>query len=236
MVHSCTFCSYHSNTRLNVIKHSFASHSMEPTFHIACGMKGCLHPFKFGSIFSFKTYASQKHPNWQESVNDEAATVTIIPPPPSLTPSLDSTKDHLATTSQIPDPVELTESQTVNEHLAGNSGSLTNHFTPQFCPPAQRTAALFLLTFQERYKLSQTAINFGVGSINVIVNGVCESVHGSIQSSLDSDRCSSTDVAACFDDDDDEDPFASLHTEYKQSKYYREEFGLIASCELGSWG
>ena len=235
MVHSCTFCFYRSNTRLNLIKHSFASHSMEPTFHIACGMKGCLHPFKFGSTFSsFKTHASRKHPNWQEPVDDEAATVTIVPPPPSLTPSLDSTQDHLATISQIPDPVELTEGLTVNEHLAGNSGSLT-HFTPsQFCPPAQRTAALFLLTFQERYKLSQTAINFSVGSINAIVNGVCESVHGSIQSSLDSGRCSSTDVAACFDDH--EDPFASLHTEYKQSKYYREEFGLVVSCELVSWG
>ena len=36
-------------------------------------------------------------------------------------------------------------------------------------PSAQNVAALFLLTFQEKYKLPQKAINFAVGSVNTIV-------------------------------------------------------------------
>ena len=99
--------------------------------------------------------------------------------------------------------------------MACNSGSFTGHVTSQSSPPAQITAALFLLTFQEKYKISQTAINFAIGSINTIVNGVCESACGLIQRSLESGQCSSH-VAARFDDY--KDPFASLHTEYKQSK------------------
>lgn len=95
-------------------------------------------------------------------------------------------------------------------------------FSSQSYPPAQRTAALFLLTFQEQYKLSQTAINS-------IVNNVCDSVQESVRSSLDS-GFSSMDVAACFDDH--RDPFSSLQTEYKQSKFYREEFVLVVSCGL----
>ena len=225
MVLSCCFCSYRSNSRLNLIKHSFASHSIEPAFHIVCGVKGCVHSFKFGSTFSsFKTHASRKHPNWQESVNDETAAVTVTPSPvtPSpVAPSLELSQADLTTT---PDPVELTEDPTVSGHCC--SGSLTNH-EPSSSPPTQRAAALFLLTFQERYKVSQTAINFAVGSINTIVSGVCESVRESIQSSVDS-GCSSMDIAAHFDDR--EDPFASLQTEYRQSKFYREHFGLVVSC------
>ena len=218
MVLFCGFCSYCSNTRLSLIKHSFGSHCTEPTFHFVCGVKGCLHSFKFGSTFSsFKTHASRKHPNWQESVNDEAAAITITPPPPLLTPSLDP--DLNATQN----PFELPEGPTIGGHCI--SGPLTNPVAS-----SQRTAALFLLTFQEQYKLSQTAINFAVGSINSIVNDVCESVHESVTSSLNS-GCSSMDIAACFEDH--KDPFSSLQTEYKQSKFYREEFGLVVSCELG---
>ena len=91
------------------------------------------------------------------------------------------------------------------------------------CPSAQRTAALFLLTFQERYKLSQTAILFAVGTINTIVDGACKSLRESIQ-----ERGSlTTDVAACFDQH--EDSFAHFQTEYMQMKFYREEFGLVVS-------
>lgn len=88
MVLSCTLCSFRCNMRLDLIKHSFAVHSMEPAFHFVCGIRGCLHSFRFGSTFSsFKSHASRKHPNWQESVNDEAT--HTAPSPPPLVPSLD---------------------------------------------------------------------------------------------------------------------------------------------------
>ena len=89
---------------------------------------------------------------------------------------------------------------------------------------AERTAALFLITFQERYGLSQAAINFAVGSINGILDGVSESIHETAQGLMEAGSCS---LDAAFKER--EDPFASLQTEYKQLKFYREVFGLVVS-------
>ena len=86
-------------------------------------------------------------------------------------------------------------------------------------PSANHTAALFLLTLQEKYRLSQKAINFAVGSISTIVDSVCGSIKESVQKSFDV-----MDIYSCFDW---EDPFSSLQTEYQQFKFYREEFGLV---------
>lgn len=93
-------------------------------------------------------------------------------------------------------------------------------------PSAKRTAALFLLTVQEKYRLSQKAIDFAVGSISTIVDSVCNSIKNSIKSTLEVET-----VNSCFDY---EDPFSSLLTDYHQSKFYREEFGLIV-CSLVSY-
>ena len=94
------------------------------------------------------------------------------------------------------------------------------------CPPEQRTVALFLLTFQEKCKVSQTAINFAVGSINTIVDSVCEGVQSSL---VNEERLASAadTIKACFSNR--QDPFIHLQTEYKQSKFYHENFGLIVS-------
>lgn len=54
----------------------------------------------------------------------------------------------------------------------------------------------------------------------MIVDGVCESVQSS----------SATGTTARFNER--EDPFAPLQTEYMQSKFYREHFGLVVSCIL----
>lgn len=202
--------------RLDLIKHSFAVHSMEPAFHFVCGIRGCLHSFRFGSTFSsFKSHASRKHPNWQESVNDEAT--HTAPSPPPLVPSLDP--NHAVVQHQDHDVEGSTANADCNVEpvVPVTSEPIT---TATLCPPSQRAAGLFLLTFQERYKLPQTAINFAVGLINMIVDGVCESVQSS----------SATDTTARFNER--EDPFAPLQTEYMQSKFYREHFGLVVSCIL----
>ena len=83
---------------------------------------------------------------------------------------------------------------------------------------------LFLLRFKEQYKLPQSAINFAVGSINSIVESVCDDVYESVHASL---KMGTAEFAACFQEY--QDPFASLHTEYKQSKFYRDVFGLVVN-------
>ena len=98
-----------------------------------------------------------------------------------------------------------------------------DHQWKRNAPSANHTAALFLLTLQEKYRLSQKAVNFAVGSISTIVDSVCDSIKESVKNSLD--------LNSCFDF---EDPFSSLQTEYQQTKFYREEFGLVV-CIIINW-
>ena len=141
MVLSCAFCSYCCNVRLDLIKHLFSSHSVEATFSFVCGIKGCLHSFKFGSTYSsFKTHANRKHPNWQDYVNEPDA-VSNEPDAMPLLPT--SSSLHLIPESDIPASAanecqpELSEPVVLDTELTS-------------WPSAQKTAALFLLTVQER--------------------------------------------------------------------------------------
>lgn len=79
-------------------------------------------------------------------------------------------------------------------------------------------------TCSELTGLSQAAINFAVGSINGILDGVSKSIHETAQGLLEAGSCS---LDAAFKER--EDPFASLQTEYKQLKFYQEVFGLVLS-------
>ena len=218
MVLCCTFCSYRCSTRLQLLAHSFATHSVEPTFHLVCGIQGCLHSFKCGSTYSsFKSHACRKHPNWKEHVN-----VADTLPPMPLRPVENEAQD-LTETSDVSEAVAVcaTPSSAAPAEQTISTSASTSSI-------AQRTAAMFLLTFQERFRVSQTAINFAVGSINTIVDGVCEVIQHSLEAAN-----SSIDTSAF---DEREDPFSLLKTEYKQCKFYREVFGLIVSCSYHGCG
>ena len=68
-----------------------------------------------------------------------------------------------------------------------------------------------------------TTINFAIRAINGIIGNVCNSLQHSLAST--STFCTEQ-ISSQFEY---EDPFASLQTEYQQTKFYREQFGLIVS-------
>ena len=213
MVFSCTLCSFCCNERLSLIKHSFEAHSMEPLFSFQCGIRGCSHYFKCGSTFSsFKTHASRKHPNWQEFVNTD--TVVAVPSANTPGPSSSADTEELADNSELdlplvsPIPHEQSE---LDQDIEGTCSA-------QSCSESQRRAALFLLTFKEKYRLSQAAIDFAVASIQTIV----DSVFASVVAAVERDASPVPAIARNI-----EDPFASLQTNYQQTVFYRQEFGLV---------
>lgn len=211
MVIFCKLCSYRCSIRISLIKHSFEAHSMEPLFNFVCGIQGCLHCFKNGSSFSsFKSHASRKHPNWQEYINAEL-------PLPSL--SLSSSDELNCEDHIVEDSLQLSLVENTSEHE--NTVSSTNsqlHNFPQSCSEGQKRAALFLLTFKEKYNLSQTAIDFAVGSVQQMLNSVCTSA----VTTVDVDPLVAETIAANL-----EDPFSLLQTSHQQTKFYRENFGLV---------
>lgn len=180
-------------------------------FRFECGIKGCSHCFKCGSTYSsFKTHASRKHPNWYEYVNTD--TVAAVPSAVAPGDSSSANTEELPLANPLqhapcPDQAEYSELETISSY--------------QSCSEAQRRAALFLLTFKEKYRLSQAAIDFAVTSLQTIVHSVCASAVAAVER----DASSVAAIAANI-----EDPFASLRTNYQQTLFYRQEFGLVVSA------
>ena len=212
----CRYCCYCCDRMLHLVKHIFETHSFDPTFAYVCGINGCIHLFKVGSTYSsFKTHANRKHPKWKDEMEN------ITPPDGSVVPrnSLTSLEGRVALSVRIP-----------NEESSFNDidpvvvpGAVLDE-TSSFHSP-ERTAAMFLLTFKEKYKLPQASINFAVSAINQIVVSVCESVKMSVKSSAQ--ELTNEEIASRIQC---QDPFASLQTEYQQTKFYRDVFGLVVSC------
>ena len=92
----------------------------------------------------------------------------------------------------------------------------------------ERAAALFLLSYKEKFRLTQKAIDYAVGSVNTIAESVCADVKESIQKKFHEkgDSVTVDDITECCVY---RDPFSNLKTEYLQSKFYRENFGLVVS-------
>lgn len=208
----CTSCSYRCEIVIDLIKHLFSVHSVEPNFFFVCGINGCLHAFKCGASFSsFKTHATRKHQGWQDNLTHSIHSFSSLY---ALLSDQQHESQMMSTTTVVADtgnqsdqcssdsdsePIELVPESVQPLLQIPNLHSPSSLSNPMGGNP-ERVAAMFLLTLQEKYKVSQAAINFCVGSINSIVEAVSS---------------------------DSLDLFANLKTDYLQTKYYQREFGLV---------
>ena len=89
-------------------------------------------------------------------------------------------------------------------------------------------AANFLLTLKEKFKLPQSSIDYTVKAVEEITaNSIKHSLMSHLHTSgVDHSLVHSFD--ACFSSTS---PFADLKTEYQQTKFFKEEFGLI-ECQV----
>ena len=167
------FCPYCCTRRIDFLKHSFEAYGLEPDFELVCGINECLHSFKCGATFSsFKTHASRNHLNWRDNV--EGSTVNLESQAEvsvTLTPGPDD--------SPAGDDSERIDDLELNEEESFVDAALELH----------RTAALFLLTFQEQYRLPQVAIYYAVKSIHEIVAQVSDGIRESVQILLGESAC-----------------------------------------------
>lgn len=93
--------------------------------------------------------------------------------------------------------------------------------------------ARFLLNLKERHKLTQVALDYiseAVSELNeIIANKIKQTVSRKIEE-LGYD-VTSTLLNDCFIPTD---PFLHLRTEYEQTNFYKEHFGLIVSIHLAN--
>ena len=111
------------------------------------------------------------------------------------------------------------------------SSTLVATAADSFNEPLQRTAALYLLTLKEKYKLTQTAIDFTVSQTKLIVDKIVEDLSSAVRKEVASIAdYDASRVLSVFENI--RNPFVGLETHYFQSKYIQEHFGIVVSSHL----
>ena len=186
----------------------------------ACHVEHCPRAFTLGSTYSsFLTHVTRKHPNWKE-ILDQAPPITRAKPHNSQPPLL---------------PLEP-QGDLENGHVPPDDDDPMEFDTPEWptdrsdddISDARKAAGRFLLALKERYRLSQTTVDFTVGAVNQIISIVYEDLRKSVIQSLNDIGVPTQDI--CIDHlFSPENIFEELETEYQQTKFYKDHFGLVVS-------
>lgn len=203
-MYTCRYCSFRCIKWLDLLRHSFEAHSSIPNFSFQCDVQGCHQTFKKYS--SIQSHLNRKHPNCdlQNIVIHEAYQSEECYDPNADV--VDSTAGAHGSSDSDNDEMDLS----------------TSHSNKMVT--LEESVALFLITLKEKYKLTQTAVDFCVDQTKTIIGLSLQKVKHKItlNSSMSTDM-----MTECFDND--EDPFSFLSSEYLQTKFYKEHFGLIVS-------
>ena len=236
----CSYCSFRCPSKYQLLKHLFESHSSNKDFKISCPGNDC--PKSFATFSSFLSHANRKHPMWKEQLESSTRTFLfcdglsqggLAATTASKEADLDSSSyenpeenpnearndaDHQADPdssidAHIPVFSNLTtngaEGSCANDSIINNGVSCLDKSVH-----SQAVAAKFLLTLKEQYRISQTALEFTINAVKDIV---------AVHSSRDHEELQH-DVLL--------NPFEGVETEYMQTKFYREHFGLVVCIQL----
>ena len=212
-----------------LVKHLFEVHSYEPNFTYTCQVDHCPRSFSVGSKYvSFLQHVSRKHPNWKENL-DASRPITHGTFIFNLPDSISSDSDPTFNT-----PASLTTEDLLNDENDFSSQLNSDNESDADAQPeecARLAAGRFLLTLKERYKLSQAAVDFCVGSVKQMIGFTCQDLKLSMQEALEQSNCSEL----LENLGDNINPFEKLETEHQQTSFYKEHLGLVVSyCRGGS--
>ncbi len=184
------------------MRHTFEAHSSVPNFRFTCGVEGCTQTFSTYS--AMKSHLARKH-RGANLDNEEA-------------PGSVNSFSHYHCNDDGSDA-------SISEFKPTCSG--VNEDT------LHRSAALFLLSLKEKHQNTQKAVDFAVGQVQQMVSYAVQDIRDSALTMLQEHSIGTgyklPDIASCFEVPD---PFASLQTEYIQTKYYREHFDLVVSLHV----
>ena len=216
---SCDRCRFRCKAKIELVKHLFEAHCTDPNFTYSCPIAECTHVFKLGCTYysSFRSHVSRKHHDWKDQLAIQQPAVIFIQNEPG---------DH----GNGSDTEQQTEA-TVDFSGGGTTDSLSAGAAIEESGPSSlsRSAAHFLLTLKERYGLTQSAVNYAVGSVNQMIDDVREELQTSVEKYLEENEVARpSTLGECFTP---MNPFSGRETEYQQAKHYREHFGLVVkSC------
>ena len=208
LFYKCAFCVFRSSSGIKFVKHLFEAHSLNASFLYQCGISSCTHLFSTGSTFeTFRSHCIRKHHDWQHGFI------------PNLELIQDQEDDDVSTSSVVPVevPVHVTvRDGTLHDYAFQEVSTTYLNCDVEYGAVVQKeaiktAAAKFILTLKEKYKLTQAALDYALNEVDKLLLMSWEAVEQRI------------------DPEPYLSPFDDLKTEYQQTKYYKEKFGLIVS-------
>lgn len=192
------------------MRHTFEAHSSVPNFRFTCGVEGCCQTFTTYS--AIKSHLNRKHKGTD----------------------LDEPQTPIETEGGQPDGAGFSGFDDASSMCQESAAEPMPHDSN-----LQRSAALFLLSLKEEHQNTQRAIDFAVGQVQQMVSYAVEDTMASVLSVLQEHSAVTgselPDISGCSTVCD---PFATLHTEYLQTKYYVQHFNLVVSphaCVQGAY-
>lgn len=218
---ACSFCLFQSSDTIEIVKHLFQAHNCEDDFKYVCGISSCTRTFTKGSSFdAFRSHCVRYHHNWRELVS-ESFIESEMDTTGASTPT---TEDHcIADRSEDIEGTfdhDFAESRMLTDF---NSDCVVNHVDT-----VKMAAANLILTLKEKFKLPQSSIDYTIKAVEEITMLSTNSVKQSVISNLLASGLSidPSTFDAYFSSNS---PFMELKTEYQQTKFFKENFGLVVS-------
>lgn len=199
-----------------------------------CGISSCTRVFTPGSTFdAFRSHCNQKHYNWQdnfipslEASRLEAALEAAIPCSTSSLTTGGTSESQGGSTCEISihnDTNEVAqEEETLEETTDFNDAATHDQFSNAVLRgDITKAAAKFILTLKERFKLTQVSLDYTVKAVDELMQLFSKCEQQSV--SENPELAGSSPYQS---------PFDELSTEYQQTKYFKENFGLIVSAYI----
>lgn len=234
--YSCRFCSFRSSDGIEHVKHLFQAHTYEPNFRYVCGISSCTHVFTTGATFdAFRGHCTRKHHNWQNCIIPEIGMEEVWPDIHDCTqlPCSDTeTGTGGIETGVVSDDCSSTDQDMDdNDFNMPHSVNNPNDYEPECIGPdnVKMAAAKFILTLKERFKLTQASLDY---TIKAVEEMMLLSANVQRKSFVENRELASIpfDQHSSF-----VNPFVGLKTEYQQTKFFKENFGLIVSDNIPSY-
>ena len=164
------------------------------------------------------THANRKHHCWQIQL-ENVEMLRIEHPKTPNGPESSEDLDRFST-SDVGDGVHNSDSGLLSEDPCPDSMNCIDSI--------EKEAGLFLLLIKKRHRLTQSAVSFAVSSVKKLIGDACDDFRMSVIKNLTEQGVDTNRMNLHFEAPN---PFHGFETEYLQTKFFKEHFGLVViSC------
>ena len=170
-------CSYRLDDDVVFLKHLFEAHGLESNFSYTRGFNGCRRTFTLGALYdAFRSHCDRKHHNWKESLDsitfDDRESVTYnssnVAELAEATTRTTATRHPSSSIAAL--SFDSEEDMGTSRISAVNDNDVICEYDRHEKSNLELTAANFVLSLKEKFKLSQASLNFAIKSVEDVCN------------------------------------------------------------------